>query len=126
MATGEGMDITGRPTALRSIDLDTFFQPKRVAVVGASDTNARTNTSLTLKITAWGEQRGATVHYVNPNRPEILGRPSAKTLGDIEDQLDLVAILVGDPLPILRDAVAVKAKFAVVFAGRVRRGGQER
>ena len=35
---------------------------------------------------------------------------------DITEPLDLVAILVGDPLPILRDAVAAKAKFAVVFA----------
>ena len=41
------VDVTGRATALRRIDLDTFFNPKRVAVVGASDTNARTNTALT-------------------------------------------------------------------------------
>jgi len=110
------MDITGRPTALRSIDLDTFFRPKRVAVVGASDTNARPNTALTQKITAWAEERGARVHFVNPNRAEVAGRPCAKALTDIEEQLDLVAILVGEPLPILRDAVAAKAKFAVVFA----------
>ena len=115
-ATGDEIDITGRPTALRSIDLDTFFRPRRVAVVGASDTNARPNTALTQKITAWAEERGATVHFVNPNRAEVAGRPCAKALTDIEEQLDLVAILVGEPLPILRDAVAAKAKFAVVFA----------
>ncbi len=40
-STGDKPDITGRPTVLRSIDLDTFFRPKRVAVVGASDSNAR-------------------------------------------------------------------------------------
>ena len=46
------------------------------------------------------------------------GRPPrcAAALTDITEPLDLVAILVGDPLPILRDAVAAKAKFAVVFA----------
>ncbi len=115
-ATSDGKDITGRPTTLRSIDLDTFFRPRRVAVVGASDTNARPNTALTQKITLWAEERGATVHFVNPNRPEVAGRPCAKTLTDIDEQLDLVAILVGEPLPILRDAVAAKAKFAVVFA----------
>jgi len=115
-ATGDGTDITGRPTTLRSIDLDTFFRPRRVAVVGASDTNARPNTALTQKITLWAEERGATVHFVNPNRAEVAGRPCAKTLTDIDEQLDLVAILVGEPLPILRDAVAAKAKFAVVFA----------
>src|ERR1700722_3660309 len=114
--TGDGLDITGRPTSLRSIDLDTFFRPKRVAVVGASDSNARTNTALTKKITAWAEERGATVYFVNPNRPSVAGRPCAKALHDIVEKVDLVAILVGEPIPILRDAVAAKAKFAVVFA----------
>jgi len=114
--TSNGVDITGRPTALRTIDLDTFFRPKTVAVVGASDSNARPNTALTQKITLWAEERGATVHFVNPNRAEVAGRPCAKTLTDIDEQLDLVAILVGEPLPILRDAVAANAKFAVVFA----------
>jgi acyl-CoA synthetase (NDP forming) len=115
-ADGAVLDITGRPITLREIDLQTFFRPKRVAVVGASDTNARPNTALTQKITTWAEERGATVHFVNPNRDTVAGRPCAKALTDVTEQLDLVAILVGEPLPILRDAVAAKAKFAVVFA----------
>ena len=114
--TDTALDVTGRPTALRHVDLDTFFNPKRVAVVGASDTSARTNTALTRKITTWAEARGASVHYVNPNRSVVAGRPTVKSLADIDEQLDLVAILVGDPLPVLRDAVAAGAKFAVVFA----------
>lgn len=109
-------DMTGRLTVLRHVDLDTFFQPRRVAVVGASDSDARTNTALTQKITRWAEARGAAVYYVNPNRAVVAGRPCMKSLIDVTDQLDLVAILVGEPLPILRDAVSVKAKFAVVFA----------
>jgi acyl-CoA synthetase (NDP forming) len=113
---GPVLDITGRPIALRQIDLDTFFHPRRVAVVGASDSNARPNTALTQKITTWAEARGARVHFVNPNRTEVAGRPCANALTEIPDQLDLVAILVGEPLPILRDAVAASAKFAVVFA----------
>jgi acyl-CoA synthetase (NDP forming) len=113
---GAVLDITGRPISQRTIDLDTFFRPRRVAVVGASDSNARPNTALTQKITIWAEERGATVYFVNPNRETVAGRPCAKALTDIGDQLDLVAILVGEPLPILRDAVAAKAKFAVVFA----------
>jgi acyl-CoA synthetase (NDP forming) len=112
----DGLDITGRPTSLRSIDLDTFFEPKRVAVVGASDTNARPNTALTQKITGWAEERGATVYFVNPKRDVVAGRSCAKTLTDLEDEVDLVAILVGEPLAILRDAVVANATFAVVFA----------
>jgi acyl-CoA synthetase (NDP forming) len=121
----QNLDVTGRPTGLRPIDLDTFFRPKRVAVVGASDSNARPNTALTSKITTWGEERGATVHYVNPNRTEINGRPCVAALTDITEPLDLVAILVGDPLPILRDAVAARAKFAVVFAAGFAEVGSE-
>jgi acyl-CoA synthetase (NDP forming) len=98
------------------MDLDTFFRPRRVAVVGASDSNERPNTALTQKVTIWAEERGATVYFVNPNRPVVAGRPCAKALTDIEEQLDVVAILVGEPLPILRDAVAARAKFAIVFA----------
>ena len=110
------VDVTGRVTALRHVDLDTFFNPKRVAVVGASDSNAGTNTALTVKITAWAVARGASVHYVNPNRPVVAGRPALKSLTEVDEPLDLVAILVGHPLPVLRDAVAARAKFAVVFA----------
>jgi acetate---CoA ligase (ADP-forming) len=119
------LDITGRPVTLRQIDLDTFFMPRRVAVVGASDSNKRPNTALTNKITIWGEERGATVHYVNPNREEINGRPSHKSLTDIKERLDLVAILVGDALPVLRDAVAANAKFAIVFAAGFAEVGAE-
>jgi acyl-CoA synthetase (NDP forming) len=122
---GQILDITGRPVALREIDLQTFFRPRTVAVVGASDSNARPNTALTNKITIWGEERGATVHYVNPNRAEVGGRPCADALTDIEERLDLVAILVGDPLPVLRDAVAAKAKFAVIFAAGFAEVGAE-
>ncbi len=125
MATGTGtqLDITGRPVALRPIDLDTFFNPRRVAVVGASDTPGRPNTSVTQKLTAWADRRGATVHYVNPGRDQVAGRPTVKSLADLSDvagagagPIDLVAVLVGEPLPVLRDAVDAGAKFAVVFA----------
>ncbi|MHB8318810.1 MAG: acetate--CoA ligase family protein [Acidimicrobiales bacterium] len=110
------LDVTGAPVKLRKVDLDTFFRPKSVAVVGASDSNAKPNTALTKKITVWAETRGASIHYVNPNRPIVDGRPCARSLTEIDERLDLVAILVGDPIPIVRDAIDAKAKFAVVFA----------
>jgi acyl-CoA synthetase (NDP forming) len=119
------LDITGRPVKLRQIELGTFFQPKTVAVVGASDAGTKPNTALTQKITTWGEARGATVHYVNPNRPEIGGRATFGALTDIAEPIDLVAILVGDPLPVLRDAVTAQAKFAIVFAAGFAEVGAE-
>ena len=109
-------DVMGLPAALRPVDLDTFFRPASVCVVGASDSNAKPNTALTQKITAWAQARGASIHYVNPNRPAVAGRPCAKSITEIDEPIDMVAILVGDPVPIVRDAIAAKAKFAIVFA----------
>lgn len=110
------LDVMGLPVALRHLDLDTFFMPRRVAVVGASDTDAKPNTALTRKITQWATERGASIYYVNPNRPVVDGRPAAPALTDIKERMDLVAILVGDPIPIVRQAIAAKARFGVVFA----------
>ena len=119
------LDVTGRPIALRGVDLKTFFNPKSVAVVGASDTNAKPNTALTKKITDWAESRGAAIHYVNPHRPVVAGRTCVKTLTEIGAKVDLVAILVGDATPIVRDAIEAKAKFAVVFTAGFSETGAE-
>lgn len=119
------LDVAGLPIRLRSVDLDTFFRPKSVCVVGASDTNAKPNTALTQKITAWAVARGAAIHYVNPNRPVVAGRDCAPSITDIDEPIDVVAILVGDPLPIVREAIAAKARFAVIFAAGFAEVGEE-
>jgi len=115
----------GLPTSLRRVDLATFFHPRSVCVVGASDTSAKPNTALTKMITAWAERRDATIYYVNPNRPTVAGRTCIRSLTDIDEPVDLVAILVGEPLPILRDAIKANAKFAVVFAAGFNEVGRE-
>ena len=66
-------DVTGRPVAPRALDLDGFFRPRTVAVVGASDTPRKPNTAMYQKISAWAEAAGARVFPVNPNRDEIDG-----------------------------------------------------
>jgi acyl-CoA synthetase (NDP forming) len=122
---GPPLDLTGRPVALRHLDLRRFFRPASVAVVGASDSHAKPNTALTRKITAWAEARGAAISYVNPNRDQVAGRPCARSLAEVKGRLDLVAILVGDPLPVVRQAIAAKARFAVIFAAGFAEVGRE-
>jgi acyl-CoA synthetase (NDP forming) len=123
--SSETRDVMGLPVRLREIDLGTFFRPRSVAVVGASDSNAKPNTALTQKITAWAEGRGASIRYVNPNRPVVAGRECAASLTDLDERIDMVAILVGDPLPIVRQAIEAKARFAVVFAAGFAEVGAE-
>src|SRR5260370_20056914 len=106
----------GRPVARREVDLDVFFNPRTVAVIGASDTPNRPNTAMYLKIKRWAEAHGAAVHPVNPNRDTIDGVPCYATVGAVPGDVDLAAILVGDVLEVLPQVVEKKAKFAVVFA----------
>src|SRR5438477_3235715 len=110
------LDVTGRPVALRSIDLDVFFHPRTVAVIGASDTPARPNTAMTRKIRAWAEEAGSAVHPVNPNRTEVDGLACRPTLADVPGDVDLAVILVGDAVQALEEAIEKKARFAVIFA----------
>ncbi|HEY2429025.1 MAG TPA: CoA-binding protein, partial [Acidimicrobiales bacterium] len=110
------LDVTGRPVQLRSIDLDTFFRPRSVAVVGASDTPGRPNTVMTRKIRGWAERAGASIYAVNPNRKEVDGLPSVPSILDVPVDVDLAAILVGEAVDALEEAVEKKARFAVIFA----------
>jgi acyl-CoA synthetase (NDP forming) len=110
---------------LRDVDLDRFFRPKRVVVVGASDADRKPNTALWRKVRTWGEARGAEVLPVNPNRDTIDGLPCASSIHDIEGDIDLVAILVGDVLPVMQDVIDRKVAFAVIFAAGFSEVGKE-
>ena len=110
------LDVTRRPVELRSVDLDTFFRPRSVAVVGASDTPGRPNTAMTRKIREWAEHAGASIYPVNPNREEVDGLRSVPSILDVPVDVDLAAILVGEAVDALEEAVEKKARFAVIFA----------
>jgi acyl-CoA synthetase (NDP forming) len=110
------LDVTGRPVALRNLDLDLFFRPRTVAVIGASDTPQRPNTAMYEKIKRWAEAAGAAVYPVNPNRETIGGNICYPSVLDVPADIDLAAILVGDPIDVLPEIIDKKARFAVVFA----------
>jgi acyl-CoA synthetase (NDP forming) len=110
------LDVTGRPVKPRSVPLDVFFRPRTIAVVGASDSARRPNAAMYRKIRAWGETFAATVYPVNPNKDAIDGVRCYRSILDIDDDIDLAAILVGDAMAALEQAIEKKARFAVIFA----------
>ena len=116
MAAGVPVDVTGRPTELRDVDLRGFFAPQTVAVIGASDNPKRPNAAMTRKIVAWAEEHGATVHLVNPNRATIDGRPCFTSVLDVPGDVDLAVILVRDAVDAYEEVLAKKARFAVIFS----------
>lgn len=112
----DDLDVSGRPLTADVPDLDRFFRPRSVAVVGASDTEGRPNTGITRQLMTWAERVGARVHPVHPTRPAVFGIPCAARVADLPEPVDLAVLLVADPLPLIAELADAKARFAVAFA----------
>ncbi|MCU1451923.1 MAG: pimeloyl-CoA synthetase [Acidimicrobiales bacterium] len=109
-------DVTGRPLGLRAVDLTRFFSPRAVAVVGASDRDGSGSTPTWRQLRAWGERRGANVYPVNGSRETVDGVPCVASLNDIDEPVDVVAVLVADAATVVAQAVETGAAFAVIFS----------
>ncbi|MFE7973606.1 acetate--CoA ligase family protein [Streptomyces shenzhenensis] len=115
-ADTDDLDVSGRPLYTDVPDLDRFFRPRSVAVVGASDTEGRPNTGITRQLLSWAERVGARVHPVHPTRPAVFGLPCAASVADLPEPVDLAVLLVADPLPLVAELADAKVRFAVAFA----------
>ncbi|MET7681460.1 acetate--CoA ligase family protein [Streptomyces sp. NPDC005423] len=110
------LDVGGRPLYAGVPDLDRFFRPESVAVVGASDTEGRPNTGITRQIVAWAERVGARLHPVHPTRETVFGIPCHRSVAELPEQVDLAVLLIADPLPVISQLADAKVRFAVAFA----------
>ncbi|MFE5493181.1 acetate--CoA ligase family protein [Streptomyces virginiae] len=110
------VDVGGRPLHADVPDLDRFFRPESVAVIGASDAEGRPNTGITRRLIAWAERVGARIHPVHPTRPTVFGLACHASVADLPEQVDLAVLLVSDPLPVIEELADTKVKFAVAFA----------
>jgi len=109
-------DVSGRPLRLRDVDLDTFFHPRTIAVIGASEQSAKPNTAMTRKFAAWAAKHGATFYPVHPRYETVLGHRVYPSVFDIPGDLDLAIILTGAAVDTFEEVLARKARFAVIFA----------
>ncbi|MEC4016786.1 acetate--CoA ligase family protein [Streptomyces sp. H27-D2] len=110
------LDVSGRPLRAPVPDLDRFFRPESVAVVGASDAEGRPNTGITRQLIAWSGRVGARLHPVHPTRTSVFGLPCFRTVADLPEQVDLAVLLIADPVPVIEELAEAKVKFAVAFA----------
>ncbi|WP_405530681.1 acetate--CoA ligase family protein [Streptomyces avidinii] len=110
------LDVSGRPLHADVPDLDRFFRPESVAVIGASDAEGKPNTGITRQLIAWAERVGARLHPVHPTRPTVFGLACHASVADLPEQVDLAVLLVADPLPVIEELAETKVKFAVAFA----------
>lgn len=125
-AAAEGdLDVSGRPLHATVPDLDRFFRPESVAVIGASDVDGRPNTGITRQLIAWAERVGARLYPVHPTRESVFGRACSPSVAALPEQVDLAVLLVGDPLPVIEELAQAKVKFAVAFASGFAETGAE-
>ncbi|MDG4860744.1 acetate--CoA ligase family protein [Streptomyces sp. T-3] len=123
--TGTDLDVSGRPLHSEVPDLDRFFRPESVAVIGASDAEGRPNTGITRQLISWAERVGARLHPVHPTRASVFGLDCFSSVADLPEQVDLAVLLVGDPLPVIEELAESKVKFAVAFASGFAETGAE-
>lgn len=98
------------------MDLSRFFAPRAVAVVGASDRHGTPSAINWRLLRSWAERQGADIWPVNPKRDVVDDLRSYASLTQVPHAPDVVAVLVGDPFPVVADAVEVGAGFVVVFS----------
>ncbi|MFH7864962.1 MAG: CoA-binding protein, partial [Candidatus Aenigmatarchaeota archaeon] len=72
-------------------ELDKFFNPKSVAIIGASHTPGKIGYAIleSMKMSFNGK-----IYPINPNISEIMGLKTYSSVLDIEDQIDLAIIVV--------------------------------
>jgi acyl-CoA synthetase (NDP forming) len=100
---------------LREVDLDRFFRPKTVAVIGASDAEGRPNATMWRQIRTWAEQHGAEVHPVNPKYETLDGRKCYRTIAEVPGEIDLAVILVSRAVHAFEKVLERRPAFAVIF-----------
>ncbi|MGQ9570773.1 MAG: acetate--CoA ligase alpha subunit [Thermodesulfovibrionales bacterium] len=72
--------------------LDNFFNPKTIAVVGASRTPGKVGHDILKNLIQYGYQ--GTVYPINPGTTEILGLKAYPSILDVPDRIGLVVIAV--------------------------------
>ena len=99
-----------------------FLVPKSVAVVGASERQARSNNAVNAM-----RQQGQRLYFVNPSRDEVYGEKAYPDLGSIGEPVDAVLSLVpAHAVPsVVADARAAGSGGVVVVAGGFAEAGAE-
>jgi len=69
-------------------DIESLLDADTIAVVGCSGTPGKAAHD----VPAFLQRQGYDVVPVNPNREEVLGRPAADSLADVDEAVDLVDV----------------------------------
>ncbi len=113
-------DILG----LRRRPLDVFFEPKNVAVIGATETPASVGRTILWNLI--NSPFGGTVFPVNPKRTSVLGIRAYPSISAVPDKVDLAIIITpAKTVPgVVRDCVAAGVKGAIIISAGFKEAGK--
>lgn len=105
--------------------LDCIFNPRSVAVIGASEREGSVGRTLLWNLIS--SPFGGTVFPVNPQRHSVLGIKSYPSIGEVPEVVDLAVIATpAATVPqVVRDCVALGVKGAIIVSAGFREVGEQ-
>jgi len=76
------------------MELGKFFNPKTVAVIGASRNPEKVGNVLLKNLIESGEKLGRQIIPINPNAKEVLGKKAYPSISDTKEKIDLAIIAI--------------------------------
>ncbi len=105
--------------------LESFFTPKNVALIGASEKFGSVGRTVLWNLIS--SPFGGTVYPINPNRPSVLGIRAWPNVASIPEKVDLVVICTAAPsVPgIIKECVEAGVTTAIVISAGFKEVGPE-
>ena len=107
--------------------LEAFFDPKSVAVVGASTSPEKLGYAVLENLVNGGYADVGKIFPINPKADEILGRKAYPSVLDVPDNIDLAVIVIPYPYvpAVLEDCGKKKIPGVIVISAGFREAGME-
>jgi acetyltransferase len=106
--------------------LDAIFEPKTIALIGATDRSASVGRTVLENLKKGGGFSGA-LYGVNPHRHNVLGVPTYPSIAQVPGEIDLAIVVTpAATVPgVIRDCVAAGVAGAVVISAGFKEIGSE-
>jgi acetyltransferase len=107
--------------------LKSFFEPKSVAVIGASSNPTKLGHAVLKNLIEGGYAQFGKVYPINPKSKEILNYPTFTSVLEVPDQIDLAVIVIPYPYvpAVLRTCGEKGIPAAIVISAGFREAGME-
>ncbi len=94
-----------------------LFNPKSIAIIGASGTKGKVGNMIAQNITS--HKYAGDVFFVNPKRTKILGKKVYKSLAEIDELIDCAVVVVPGKFveDVIKESINFCKNFVVISAG---------